>query len=135
MFAGGVRIHHKNDTDQKIKLTSAAKYPTTVYLDPGMTGSVAGQAVTGTDIYVKVDYLREDKSVLMWGKNWKSGAQALASARSLARTGTATRSTNHATSQKTARNFRSRVTATATGARSSPSTSQPVQLSAPIGLT
>lgn len=69
MFAAGVRIHYKNDTDQKIKLTSAAKYPTTVYLDPGMTGSVAGQAVTGTDIYVKVEYLREDKSVLMWGKN------------------------------------------------------------------
>jgi hypothetical protein len=69
LFAGGVRMHYKNDTDQKIKLTSEAKYPTTVYLDPGMTGSVAGQEVTGTDIYVHLDYLREGKSVDMWGKN------------------------------------------------------------------
>ncbi|HAM21221.1 MAG TPA: hypothetical protein DCQ04_02905 [Actinobacteria bacterium] len=69
LFAGGVRMHYKNDTDQKIKLTSTAKYPTTVFLDPGMTGSVAGQEVSGTDVYVKVDYLRDGKSVDMWGKN------------------------------------------------------------------
>ena len=62
-------MHYKNDTDQKIKLTSTAKYPTTVFLDPGMTGSVAGQEVSGTDVYVKVDYLRDGKSVDMWGKN------------------------------------------------------------------
>ena len=51
------------------QLTSTAKYPTTVFLDPGMTGSVAGQEVSGTDVYVKVDYLRDGKSVDMWGKN------------------------------------------------------------------